>query len=165
MSKIIEIVNSTSEDREFQMFGVNLFRTIQKGETIKVSAETEAEVVYYEKISSLLGNKPDENVEDDPNTEDKDSANEDFNTVDENPLDESKSLSDENSGGINNSEGDLNEDNEYQAQSLNSEFTEYTKEELIAKNKDEIVKIAEELGLDTSGTKAEIADRIIASYN
>lgn len=65
MSKIIEIVNSTSEDREFQMFGVNLFRTIQKGETIKVSAKTEAEVVYYENISSLLGNKSDKNVEDD----------------------------------------------------------------------------------------------------
>lgn len=64
MSKIIEIVNSTSEDREFQMFGVNLFRTIQKGETIKVSAETEAEVVYYENISSLLDNKSDKNVED-----------------------------------------------------------------------------------------------------
>lgn len=75
MSKIIEIVNSTSEDREFQMFGVNLFRTIQKGETIKVSAETEAEVVYYENISSLLGNKSDKNVEDDPNTEDKDPGN------------------------------------------------------------------------------------------
>ena len=64
MNKIIEIVNSTSEDREFQMFGVNLFRTIQKGETIKVSAETEAEVVYYENISSLLDNKSDKNVED-----------------------------------------------------------------------------------------------------
>lgn len=64
MSKIIEIVNSTSEDREFQMFGANLFRTIQKGETIKVSAETEAEVVYYENISSLLDNKSDKNVED-----------------------------------------------------------------------------------------------------
>lgn len=41
----------------------------------------------------------------------------------------------------------------------------YTKEDLLSKSKSDIQSIASGLGLDTSGTKETIADRIVESYN
>lgn len=50
---------------------------------------------------------------------------------------------------------------------INSDVAEtsYTKEELLSKSKSDIQSIASDLGLDTSGTKETIADRIVESYN
>lgn len=50
---------------------------------------------------------------------------------------------------------------------INSDISEtsYTKEELLSKSKSDIQSIASGLGLDTSGTKETIADRIVESYN
>lgn len=46
-----------------------------------------------------------------------------------------------------------------------NETQQYSKEELISMNKSDIQSIASDLGLDTSGTKETIADRIVESYN
>jgi hypothetical protein len=43
----------------------------------------------------------------------------------------------------------------------NIEVVMFTEEELTSKYKSELVEIAEELGLDTAGTKAELIEKIL----
>lgn len=57
MNKMIEIINTSDKELEFQMYGINLFRTIVPGESIKVQINSDLEDLYYNKLVKNLNIK------------------------------------------------------------------------------------------------------------
>lgn len=85
MNKMIEIVNTNDKEVEFQMYEINLFKTIVPGESIKIQINSDSEELYYNKLVKNLGIEiKDENEREDVDFIDVSNSS-DLESVIENP--------------------------------------------------------------------------------